>query len=192
MEIFLILVLLFLFIIAFPFLFEVRFYVNVLENFGMLTLKFCGIRVYFAKLKMRGKSILISTKRKRSDKEIEISTEKINFAKNFFEELVDVLSLRKLCVYLNVGVQNPFITAMIGGAMSSITNIVALKLKMKKPHSDIVLLNHSNFEKTCVVFSTRIRFFITLSDVGLSFLRAAKKTKKEEIKQWKQNYNKAK
>ncbi|MGN1162525.1 MAG: hypothetical protein ACI4T2_01155 [Christensenellales bacterium] len=158
----------------------------------MLTLKFCGIRVYFAKLKMRGKSILISTKRKRSDKEIEISTEKINFAKNFFEELVDVLSLRKLCVYLNVGVQNPFITAMIGGAMSSITNIVALKLKMKKPHSDIVLLNHSNFEKTCVVFSTRIRFFITLSDVGLSFLRAAKKTKKEEIKQWKQNYNKAK
>ena len=191
MEIFLILVLLFLFIIAFPFLFEVRFYVNVLENFGMLTLKFCGIRVYFAKLKMRGKSILISTKRKRSDKEIEISTEKINFAKNFFEELVDVLSLRKLCVYLNVGVQNPFITAMIGGAMSSITNIVALKLKMKKPHSDIVLLNHSNFEKTCVVFSTRIRFFITLSDVGLSFLRAAKKTKKEEIKQWKQNYNKA-
>lgn len=192
MEIFLILVLLFLFIIAFPFLFEVRFYVNVLENFGMLTLKFCGIRVYFAKLKMRGKSILISTKRKRSDKEIEISTEKINFAKNFFDELVDVLSLRKLCVYLNVGVQNPFITAMIGGAMSSITNIVALKLKMKKPHSDIVLLNHSNFEKTCVVFSTRIRFFITLSDVGLSFLRAAKKTKKEEIKQWKQNYNKAK
>lgn len=192
MEIFLILVLLFLFIIAFPFLFEVRFYVNVLENFGMLTLKFCGIRVYFAKLKMRGKSILISTKRKRSDKEIEISTEKINFAKNFFEELVDVLSLRKLCVYLNVGVQNPFITAIIGGAMSSITNIVALKLKMKKPHSDIVLLNHSNFEKTCVVFSTRIRFFITLSDVGLSFLRAAKKTKKEEIKQWKQNYNKAK
>lgn len=192
MEIFLIPVLLFLFIIAFPFLFEVRFYVNVLENFGMLTLKFCGIRVYFAKLKMRGKSILISTKRKRSDKEIEISTEKINFAKNFFDELVDVLSLRKLCVYLNVGVQNPFITAMIGGAMSSITNIVALKLKMKKPHSDIVLLNHSNFEKTCVVFSTRIRFFITLSDVGLSFLRAAKKTKKEEIKQWKQNYNKAK
>lgn len=192
MEIFLILVLLFLFIIAFPFLFEVRFYVNVLENFGMLTLKFCGIRVYFAKLKMRGKSIFISTKRKRSDKEIEISTEKINFAKNFFDELVDVLSLRKLCVYLNVGVQNPFITAMIGGAMSSITNIVALKLKMKKPHSDIVLLNHSNFEKTCVVFSTRIRFFITLSDVGLSFLRAAKKTKKEEIKQWKQNYNKAK
>ena len=76
MEIFLILVLLFLFVIAFPFLFEVRFYVNVFENFGMVTLKFCGIRVYFAKLKIKGKNIVIKTSRKRTSKEIEISTEK--------------------------------------------------------------------------------------------------------------------
>ena len=186
MEIFLITVLLFLFIIAFPFLFEVRFYVNVFENFGMLTLKFCGIRVYFAKLKIKGKNIVIKTARKRTAKEIEISSE------NFFEELVDVLSLRKLCIYFNLGTPNPFLTAMIGGVTSSITNFIALKLKMKKPHSDIVLVNNCNFERTCAVLSTRVRFFVTLSDVGLSFLRAIRKTRKEEIEQWKQNYNKAK
>lgn len=192
MEIFLITVLLFLFIIAFPFLFEVRFYVNVFENFGMLTLKFCGIRVYFAKLKIKGKNIVIKTARKRTAKEIEISSEKIDFAKNFFEELVDVLSLRKLCIYFNLGTPNPFLTAMIGGVTSSITNFIALKLKMKKPHSDIVLVNNCNFERICAVLSTRVRFFVTLSDVGLSFLRALRKTRKEEIEQWKQNYNKAK
>lgn len=192
MEIFLITVLLFLFFIAFPFLFEVRFYVNVFENFGMLTLKFCGIRVYFAKLKIKGKNIVIKTARKRTAKEIEISSEKIDFAKNFFEELVDVLSLRKLCIYFNLGTPNPFLTAMIGGVTSSITNFIALKLKMKKPHSDIVLVNNCNFERTCAVLSTRVRFFVTLSDVGLSFLRAIRKTRKEEIEQWKQNYNKAK
>ena len=181
MEIFLITVLLFLFVIAFPFLFEIRFYVNVLENFGMITLKFCGIRVYFAKLKIKGKNIVIKTARKRTAKEIEISGEKIDFAKNFFEELVDVLSLRKLCIYFNLGTPNPFWTAMLGGIASSITNFVALTLKMKKPHSDIVLVNNSNFERTCAVLSARVRFFITLSDVGLSFLRALKKTKKEEM-----------
>lgn len=181
MEIFLIAVLLFLFVVAFPFLFEVRFYVNVLENFGMVTLKFCGIRVYFAKLKIKGKNVVIKTNKKRTNKEIEISGEKIDFAKNFLEEVIDVLSLRKFCLYLNLGTSNPFLTAMIGGIASSITNFVALKLKIEKPHSDIVLINNSNFERTCAVLSTRVRFFITLSDVGLSFLRALKKTRKEEM-----------
>ncbi len=187
-----ILMLLFLFVIAFPFLFEIRFFVNALENFGMIALKFCGIRIYFAKLKIRGRSIVIKTKRKRSYKEIELSSEKIDFAQNFFQELTEVLALRKLCLYSNIGVGNPFYTALLGGVLENVSSIIAIKLKSKKPHADIVVLNNSNFDKTSVVLSVRVRFFITLLDAGLSFLRAVKKTRKEEIEQWKQNCNKAK
>lgn len=192
MEIFLILMLFFLFVIAFPFLFEVRLFVNVLDNFGMITFKFCGIRVYFAKLKIRGRNIVVKTKRKRSYREIELSSEKIDFAQNFFQELTEVLALRKLCVYSNVGVGNPFYSALVGGILENATNALALKLKSKRPHADFVILNNTNFEKASIVLSVRIRFFITLLDTGLGFLRAVKKTRKEEIEQWKQNCNKAK
>ena len=70
MEILLITLLFILIILAFPFLFEIRAYVDILDNFGMVAFKIFGIRVYFARLKVENKAIVIRRKNNKTIKEI--------------------------------------------------------------------------------------------------------------------------
>lgn len=189
MKIFLISLLLFFFILAFPILVEIRIFANVLQNFGMATFRIYGLKVYFSKVRLKDKKVIIKTKRKKTEKEIELSSENIDFAKNFFKEVINVLSLRKFCIYTKIGSSNPFVSAIIGGFIGNILNALSIRLKVYKRQCDIVALFATNFYKADIVASIRTRFFITPIDLIISLVRAFKKTKKEKIA-WKKKFQK--
>ncbi len=189
METILVIMLFILFLVAFPLLFEVRVYANLLENFGMITLRVFGLRVYFAKLKIKGKTLIITTKKKRKSQDIEVSSQEIDFATNFYKQLTEVVALRKLCFYTKVGTKNPLVSAMLGGICQLAINALAITAKNSKNHSDVVVVCGTDFARNCAVISLRVRCFITLIDVGLSFIKAKKQTKKQEQIKWKKKLN---
>ena len=191
MEILLITLLFILIILAFPFLFEIRAYVDILDNFGMVAFKIFGIRVYFARLKVENKAIVIRRKNNKTIKEIKLSSDNIDFVKNFFKEMLEVVAVRKICVYSRVGTGNCFSGALLGGFVGALLSNVGVALKVYRRHADIVMVNSTDFYNPKACMAVRTRFFITPIDVVVGLIKAVKKTRKERL-EWKKNSGTAK
>ena len=129
----LIVVSIFLFILFFPLFLQIRFYVNVLKNFGAMSITLLWfIPVYTIQFEVRENAINIITQRNQV-KAVPIFSPNALFFLLFLKNILQKITLLELSLFCLVGKKNnAMMTALINGSMINIVHILFAIIHTKK------------------------------------------------------------
>ena len=106
-----------LLLLLFPMLFQFRFYINILNNFGAISICLFFIPIYSFQFKLKPKSINIF--RRKKEKEVDFSFKNLNFLFLFFKNLFLLTKFFKLNYYASFSNQkNPMQTSLVCGIIN--------------------------------------------------------------------------
>lgn len=158
---------------------EGRISFNLLERSGAFGIFVFGIKVDHEQFWVEHKKII--TKKENSIEKHELNTKSKDylFSKFFIFEIKDKTKLKEFFVFYNLGVNDAFESAMLGGLFNALLLILMAKVKNEKPTASTGVYDTISFNQQVCQLSTRGLMTISLFDVVYSFIRSVILTKKE-------------
>ena len=174
---------LFLFIILLlPFIFEVRISYNVYKNYGTLALKLWFIKIVLITFKIKGKTIVIRTKKDAKQIEISLIGPEIKLLEQFSVQIKDKIKVKKLEFHSHIGTGDAFQSAMLSAGISIAISMFLGYIKNFKDTAQIDIVNHTNYKEKVFQISLLRRISISIFDTLYSFIMASIIVKKSDSK----------
>ncbi len=174
---------LFLFIILLlPFIFEVRISYNVYKNYGTLALKLWFIKIVLITFKIKGKTIVIRTKKDAKQIEISLIGPEIKLLEQFSVQIKDKIKVKKLEFHSHMGTGDAFQSAMLSAGISIAISMFLGYIKNFKDTAQIDIVNHTNYKEKVFQISLLGRISISIFDTLYSFIMASIIVKKSDSK----------
>lgn len=174
---------LFLFIILLlPFIFEVRISYNVYKNYGTLALKLWFIKIVLITFKIKGKTIVIRTKKDAKQIEISLIGPEIKLLEQFSVQIKDKIKVKKLEFHSHIGTGDAFQSAMLSAGISIAISMFLGYIKNFKDTAQIDIVNHTNYKEKVFQISLLGRISISIFDTLYSFIMASIIVKKSDSK----------
>ena len=156
-------------IVVSPLTFDGKVSYDFLENHGSLLFKLWFVKFIVAKIKRKGTSIILITKKENNYVNAEFGEKQLKFLIFFKNEVGNKLKVRKLNVYSVVGAGDPFKSALVSSAFSSAVLAALARLKLVQKTGSFNLKNKTNFFETKFAVGSSIRVSISIYDVIFSF-----------------------
>lgn len=174
---------LFLFILLIlPILFEVRLSYNIYKNMGTLSLKLWFIRIKLLTFKIKGKNLIIRTKKNAKQIEISLAGPEIKLLEQFSVQIKDKIKVKKLEFHSKIGTGDAFQSAMLSAGISIIVSMVWGYIKNQKDTAQIGIVNHTEYKEKVFQISLLGRISISIFDTLYSFIMASIIVKKSDSK----------
>ncbi len=174
---------LFLFILLLlPFIFEVRISYNVYKNYGTLALKLWFIKIVLITFKIKGKTIVIRTKKDAKQIEISLIGPEIKLLEQFSVQIKDKIKVKKLEFHSHIGTGDAFQSAMLSAGISIAISMFLGYIKNFKDTAQIDIVNHTNYKEKVFQISLLGRISISIFDTLYSFIMASIIVKKSDSK----------
>ena len=170
----------FILFITFPFTFTIKASYDVIENCGSLGVKTLFLNLFVAKIKRKGMDLLIITQKKNSKIDFEVGEKQWAFIKNFKNEISNKLKIRKIFFYSNLGLENPFYSAMFSSSFLIFISILISRLKAFEPTGKFVHKGSTNFYNNKFSLGIKFRFAVSIYDILYTFIYSILKTKKDD------------
>ena len=170
-------------ILFFPIKLEGRFAFNLFDLTGAFGFFLYNIKLDHQEIWIKHRKIIAKKDNKVESKEIELDSDEILFIKIFISQIKDKTRLRLLSVFYNLGLDDAFTSAMVGGYINSLLLIFFTSIKNSKPTASLGVYDTISYNQKICQFSARIILSISLFDVVYSFIRSViltRKTKKEK------------
>ena len=169
-------------ILFFPIKGEARVSFNVLDFSGAY-----GIFVYNLKLQHRlfwikGKKIILKKENSIETKELSFSSREVIFVEMFTNQIKDKTRLRKLSVIYTLGVDDAFLSAMLGGYINFALTTFYTTIKNKKPTATLEIADTISYNRQVCQFAATISISISLFDIVYSLLNSVILTWKKYAK----------
>lgn len=185
MKIFFIVLFIILLVLVFPFYFKIHFFYNIDKNRGLLLISVFGIAIIFYRLKLDGLKLVLQNKNQTKVNDIDLKNQNMDFANFLQGEILKRLFLKSLIVFSSFGrKEDAFLTAMVGGVISTFFANFKVFLCHKKREVDARLASLVNYEKDKFCLSIKLEIFLTIFEVIISLIFAQIKTiQKRRLKQ---------
>lgn len=179
----LIVVLILALILFFPLFLQMRFYVNILENFGAMSVTLLRIiPIYTIQFEIRKNAINIITQ-KEEEKEVEFFSENTFFFLVFLRNLLQKLTLLEVSLFCLVGRKNNAMeTAMLNGTLINIVHILFAIIHTKKGDFLSHFVCDVDYEDNALKFSGYHSIFIFPVTVIWCLIKAKFMVANKELK----------
>ena len=155
LEIVTILVVVLVFLAILPIFIRIEWFVNVLENVGVVALNLWGIRVKCIQFRL-SKEVITIVKKGGKTKQIKLNLfdPQVIFMRYFIKSMFSLIILRHIRVYVDVGsTGNALFASLIGGGVYAMLESVFAIIKTRKSYAellfDIVPHSETNEGKVC-------------------------------------------
>lgn len=181
-------------ILILPLKFKVNLNVNVLQNRGLIKLKIFMFKIFNYKLKYKNKKIILSNIKTTKEINLEINKKNIDFANELQRQLLKRLYLKKLKIFLNVGVkENPFAGAILGSGFDILLSIMSSIIKFHKPTANVNYKICTYYKKNIGIINIEFAISISITNLIVSLLKAKSIiNKKEHLKNERKRKSKPK
>ncbi len=168
------------FVLIFPLFIQLRFYVNVLENLGAVSVTLLWIfPIMNFRFNLKRDVIHIVTK-KQKEKDIQIFSVKSYLILQFFKNLFLKLKIFEIYFFSYFGKKNDAMTtAMLNGYIVSLTHMLFVLIQNKKGEYISNIVCDKDFEKSELKFSFYSSIFILPISILFCFLQTLCKVNKK-------------
>ena len=179
-SLYLLILLFFIIILIVPLGFKLKLSFSLKSNRGALSIKLWFIWLKVAKLKVKNGKIYLIQKCKTEEVETEITEPELKFLKFFNDEVKDKLKCRNIFVCTNVGMDNPFYSALISTTLHNLILALFILLKNKHQRCSLKLCPTASFENFNFIIALAGRFSLSILDVLYSFIVSILRTKSDK------------
>ncbi len=168
------------FVLIFPLFIQLRFYVNVLENLGAISITLLWIfPIMNFRFNLKRDAIHIITK-KQKEKDIQLFSVKSYLMLQFFKNLFLKLKIFEIYLFSYFGKKNDAMTtAMLNGYIVSLMHILFVLIHNKKGDYISNIVCDKDFEKSEFKFSFFSSIFILPTSILFCFLQTLRKVNKK-------------
>jgi len=170
-------------ILFFPLFLQMRFYVNVLENLGAMSITLLWfIPIYTMQFEITKNAIKIITT-KEEEKEVEIFSEDAVFFLVFMKNLLQKLTLLEVSLFCLVGKKNNAMeTALLNGTLINIVHILFAIIHTKKGEFLSHFVCDVDYQDNALKFSGYHSIFIFPITIIWCLIKAKFKVANKELK----------
>ncbi|MCI6542721.1 MAG: hypothetical protein MR423_02880 [Firmicutes bacterium] len=168
-------------IVVFPLPINIKLYVDMTKNQGAFSIYIWKIKIIVAKAEIKGKDILLKTKRRNTEVDVEIGEEQLRFLNFFKDEVANKVKIREMNVYSVLGLSDPFKSSLFSAFVSNLILILLTKLKMWQPTASFNLNNKTDFYETHFSFALSGKVALSMFDILYSFIISILRSKQDRI-----------
>ncbi len=161
-----------------PIRIEARGSFNVLERSGAVGLFIFGIKVAHEQLWLENRKIITKKDNNLESHELNIESTSFIFLKMFIYGIINKARLKELFVFYNLGINDAFKSAMLGGYVNVALLTLMTSIKNYKPTASMGVYDTISYNEKVMQFSSRSLMTISLLDVVYSLGRSVILTKK--------------
>lgn len=165
-------------ILFFPVRIEGRGSFNFLEMSGAVGLFILGIKVTYEQIWIEHKKIITKKDKSLESHELNIESTGFIFLENFIKQIMDKTKLKEFFIFYNLGIDDAFRSAMLGGYINVILLGFMTSIKNYKPTASLGVYDTISYNRTVLQFATKLLMTISLFDVVYSLLRSVILTRK--------------
>ena len=180
-SLYLIILIFFIVVLITPLGFKIKFFYDVKNNRGAISIKLWFIWIKKIKLKIKGKKIFLIEKHKNREIEIELNEPQIRFLKFFTSEVRDKVKIRSVIANSKVGLNNPMLASFFSSVVSNFILGFFAFVKNKRPSACFKLTNYTDFYSFNFIVGIYSRFSLSILDVVYSFVVSVLRTGRDRI-----------
>lgn len=160
----------FILLIVFPILIEIRFSYNPLFNRGVVALFIFKKKIFYFLFSFHGTYIELQNEKETKTQELQFESEKFEVMEEFGMQVAKKLKLKKFYIFYNIGVGDAFCGAMLCGFINQIFSYLFLFLKSKKPTASFCVYDTVSYNKEVFELAGVTQISISLFDIAYSYL----------------------
>lgn len=162
----------FMLLLIFPIVFQLRFTVLPLENNCVVALYFFKIKLFYFVVSFHGTMVRIENDKKLKYKEIEFSRAQFDTMQHFLSKVSKKIKLKEMEIMYNVGTGDAFSSAMLCGELNQILIQSFLWIRKIKPTTTIKLFDNVSYNRRVCVFVLNNKISFTPLDILSTFVYA--------------------
>lgn len=160
----------FILLLIFPVLIEVRLSYNPLFNRGVVALFVLKKKIFYYIVSFHGSYIELENENETKRQKLEFSSPEFAVMEEFGKQVKDKIRLKKLYVFYNIGTGDSFSSAMLCGAINLALTQFFLMIKNKKPTASLCVYDTVSYNKVCSEIALIGQASISLFDIVYSYL----------------------
>lgn len=180
-SLYLLILLFFIILIIVPLGFRAKVFYSLKSNAGAVSIKLWFLWLKKIKLKIKGKKIYILQKYKDSEIEIEVAEPQLRFLQFFNDEVKDKVKFRDINVFMRVGVDNPFYSALFSSTVSDCILTYFAILKNSHKRTSFKLNSSTSYDSFNFIIALNARFSLSILDVLYSFVISILRTANDRL-----------
>lgn len=179
-QLFLVVILIIMFLLLLPIFVQLRIYINVTKNTGVMALSVFGIKIVCNQLEVRDAKINIIGKKK--DRQIDPSSVDFKFASKFVYYFILKILITKFALFCDVYKKDDaFAPCVLRGCWQTIVGIMLAILYTKKGVFNTVVDGEIGWHKNKIVLSVYIGIIFNVVMLIVSYIQAKTKLKRRGI-----------
>ncbi len=177
----------FIVVLIFPLTFDIKLSYDLLENRGGFSIRLWFIWIKVARIKRKGKGVILIEKHKNNEIEVELTEPQLRFLRFFNQEVNNKIKIRKVNVYSKFGVGEPFKSALFSSAISNLILGIFARLRTIQPTASFRLENNTDFYDNSFIVAISARLALSIFDVLYTFVISILRTRQDRILERKIN-----
>ncbi|MBO5022625.1 MAG: hypothetical protein J6C53_04050 [Clostridia bacterium] len=155
-----------------------RFSFNVAEMSGAIGIFFYRIKLSHQLIWFENKKIYTRKEDEIISKELEFNSKEMIFMQMLFGEIKDKTRLKEISIFYNLGVEDAFTSAMLGGTINVLLMSMLGVIKNAKPTATLGIYDTISYNRQVCQFAVKAVMSISLFDVVYSLFRSVILTKR--------------
>ncbi len=160
----------FLLVLVFPIVVEVRVSANPLINRGVVALFVFGIKIFYFIVSFHGTYVLIENEEETKKQELDFKSHQFEFMQEFVGQMKDKIKLKKLYIFYNIGTGDAFSSSIVCGLINLAVTQFFVYLKSYKPTASLCIYDTVSYNKQEFEVAARSQVSISFFDVAYSYL----------------------
>lgn len=163
---------LFIFLLVFPMIIEVRVSYNLIDNKGAVALFIFKKQLFYYIISFHGSYIRLENKKQTKIQNLKFSDPKFAIVEKFGKQIKDKIKLKKVYAFYNIGIGDAFESAMLCGLINQILMHFFLYLKNQKPTASLCVYDTISYNIEMFEVACRAQISVSFFDVVYSYLNS--------------------
>ncbi len=178
-SLYLVFLVVFILLLIIPFNFKIKLSYDAISNTGALSIKILFLYLIIAKLKRKNKDILLITKKKKNEVNVEVGEKEIRFIKFFKNEVSNKIKIKSILIYSKLGLDEPFKAAVFSSSLNNIILFLISKIKNYQPTASLILKDNIVYNDTKLSLAINAIMALSIYDILYSFFVSLFRNKNE-------------
>lgn len=149
---------------------KLHFSCNLLEKSGAFSIFLFNFKLMHNQFWVKGKKILLQDEKKSNSVEIGFDSKEVIFLKVFSNVIRRKTRLKSFFLFYNIGINDAFSSAMLGGAINLLAQIFFTNLKNTRPTASMAVYDTISYNRDVLEFALKSGVTISLFDGVYSFV----------------------
>lgn len=160
-------------VLVFPLHISVKLSYDVFKNRGVLGFRLFFFKVWYSSFVVEGFGITLTTRdKKRKQLSVQVSRKDIIYIQRLMAQFRDKLLVKTMAIHTRIGLETPFASAMLAGAVQTVAGSVLAFVKNFKQSGNLKIKTKTEWQKKMARFRVDFVVRISLLDLIYCFLFA--------------------